>query len=65
VGEHASEIRAAGVQGAAAAGALLDEHRNAALDDEGRISEDRSQVAVYVIAAREGWQLARAAFTAP
>ncbi|MDB5093891.1 MAG: acetate kinase [Candidatus Eremiobacteraeota bacterium] len=64
VGEHAREIRAAGVQGAAAAGALVDEHRNATLDGEGRISEERSRVAVYVVAAREGWQLARAAFTA-
>jgi acetate kinase len=64
VGEHAAEIRAAGVQGAAAAGALIDAARNASLAGEGRISDDRSRVAVYVVAAREGWQLARAAFTA-
>jgi acetate kinase len=64
VGEHAAEIRAAGVQGAAAAGALIDEGRNASLTGEGRISGDRSRVAVYIVAAREGWQLARAAFTA-
>ena len=64
VGEHAAEIRASGVQGAAAAGAILDDRRNASLREEGRISGDRSRVAVYVVAAREGWQLARAAFTA-
>ncbi len=62
VGEHAAEIRAAGVQGAAAAGALIDAARNASLAGEGRISDERSRVAVYVVTAREGWQLARAAF---
>ena len=64
VGEHAAEIRAAGVQGAAAAGAVIDKARNAAHGGDGCISDDRSRVAVYVVTAREGWQLARAAFTA-
>ena len=64
VGEHAAQIRAAGVLGAAAAGAIIDDARNAAPAGEGRISADRSRVEVYVVTAREGWQLARAAFTA-
>jgi acetate kinase len=63
VGEHAATVRAAGALGAAAAGALIDDQRNASLVGEGRISDDRSPVAVYVVAAREGWGLARAAFT--
>jgi acetate kinase len=64
VGEHAAEIRAAGVLGAAAAGAVLDADRNAALEEEGRISTDGSAIAVCVVVAREGWQLARAAIRA-
>ncbi|MBV8367875.1 MAG: acetate/propionate family kinase [Candidatus Eremiobacteraeota bacterium] len=62
IGERAASVRTAGAQGAAAAGALIDEAHNAALAGEGRISESRSRVAVYVVEAREGWQLARAAF---
>jgi acetate kinase len=62
IGEHAAEIRAAGVVGAAAAGAVVDEARNRELEREGAIARDGSRVAVYVVAAREGWQLARRAW---
>jgi acetate kinase len=62
VGEHAAEVRAAGVLGAAAAGAELDERRNGAAAGDGRISTDGSRVGVFVVGAREGWQLARQAF---
>jgi acetate kinase len=65
IGEHATEIRAAGILGAAAAGAELDDRRNAAADRDGRISSDRSRVGVFVVGAREGWQLARQAYLAP
>ncbi len=61
VGEHAAPIRADGTRGVEASGAKLDAARNAALEGEGRIAADDSMVAVYVVRAREGWQLARAA----
>jgi acetate kinase len=64
VGEHAAEIRAAGVFGAASAGAELDAVRNAAASCEGRISTDRSRAGVFVVTTREGWQLARYGFHA-
>jgi acetate kinase len=59
IGEHAASIRAEGLRGAEAAGAKIDATRNDALAGEGRISADDSSVAVYVVHAREGWQLAR------
>ncbi|HEV2737590.1 MAG TPA: hypothetical protein VGU66_03330 [Candidatus Elarobacter sp.] len=64
IGEHAAEIRAAGVLGAAASGAEVDVARNAATASDGRISTDRSRISVFVISAREGWQLARQGFRA-
>jgi acetate kinase len=59
IGEHATEIRAAGVNGALAAGAELDVRRNTAASGDGRVSTDRSRAGVFVVSAREGWQLAR------
>ena len=64
IGEHAAEIRAAGALGAAASGAELDAGRNAAAASDGRISADRSRIGVFVVSAREGWQLARQGFGA-
>jgi acetate kinase len=64
IGEHAAEIRAAGVLGAEAAGAELDAGRNAAAAGDGRISADRSRAGVFVVSAREGWQLARQGYRA-
>ena len=64
IGEHAAEIRAEGARGAAAAGVKLDPNRNAALVGEGRIGCTESKVAVFVVRARENWQLARAAVKA-
>jgi acetate kinase len=64
IGEHAAEIRAVGVLGAAAAGAELDAARNAAGAGEGRISTDRSHIGVFVVGAREGWQLAQQGYRA-
>jgi len=64
IGEHAAEIRAAGVLGTAASGAELDAGRNAATAGDGRISTDRSRVGVFVVSAREGWQLARQGYRA-
>ena len=61
IGEHASQIRAEGLRGAEAAGARLDIARNASLDGEGPIGAIDSKVAVYVVRARENWQLARSA----
>jgi acetate kinase len=65
IGEHAAEIRAAGVLGATAAGAELDERRNGAVAGDSLISTDGSRVGVFVVGAREGWQLARQAFRSP
>ncbi len=64
IGEHAAEIRAAGALGAAAAGAELDAVRNAATASDGRISSDISHIAIFVVTAREGWQLARQSYRA-
>jgi acetate kinase len=64
IGEHAAAIRAAGVLGAAAAGAELDTERNAAAARDGRISTDGSRAGVFVVSAREGWQLARQGYRA-
>ena len=64
IGEHAAEIRAAGVLGAAAAGAELDAGRNSATAGDGRISTDVSHIGIFVVSAREGWQLARQAYRA-
>jgi acetate kinase len=60
IGEHAALLRAAILEGAAAWGATCDAARNASLAGEGRISSNDSRVPVFVITAREGWQLARA-----
>jgi acetate kinase len=60
IGEHAALLRTAILEGAAAWGATLSADRNASLAGEGRISSEDSRVPVFVITAREGWQLARA-----
>jgi acetate kinase len=62
IGEHAAEIRAAGVLGAAAAGAGLDAARNITTSGDGRISKDVSHTGIFVVSAREGWQLARRSY---
>ena len=64
IGEHAAGVRAEAVPGAAACGASLDSARNAALAGEGCISAAESRIGVYVVAARENWQLARIVFAA-
>ncbi|MDQ6942360.1 MAG: acetate/propionate family kinase [Candidatus Eremiobacteraeota bacterium] len=64
IGEHAAEIRAAGVLGAVASGAELDTERNPAMAIDGLISTDASRVAVFVVSAREGWHLARRSYRA-
>ena len=64
IGQHAAAIRAAGVPGAAAAGAELDAERNAAPAGDARISADGSRAGVFVVSAREGWQLARQGYRA-
>jgi acetate kinase len=64
IGEHAAPIRAEGIRGVEASGVKLDAARNTALEGEGPIGADDSQVAVFVVRAREGWQLARAAAAA-
>ncbi len=62
IGEHAPQIRAAALEGGLGLGVLLDAERNAAATaSEGRIDAGGSGVAIVVVAAREGWQLARAA----
>jgi acetate kinase len=62
IGEHAAAIRAAALQGASAWGAVLDANRNETIAGEGPITAPASLVKGYVVAARENWQLARAAF---
>jgi acetate kinase len=64
IGEHAAEIRAAGALGAAAAGAELDAGRNSATAGDGRISTGVSRIGIFVVSAREGWQLARQSYRA-
>jgi acetate kinase len=59
IGEHASTIRAASLDGGLGIGARVDPSRNAAVT-EGRIDNESSSVAICVVTAREGWQLARA-----
>jgi acetate kinase len=61
IGEHAPVIRAAALAGGLGIGVALDAERNATVR-EGLISAT-SSVPVLVVTAREGWQLARAAFT--
>jgi acetate kinase len=58
IGEHAPAIRAAALAGGLGIGVALDPSRNATVR-EGLISAT-SSVPVFVITAREGWQLARA-----
>jgi acetate kinase len=60
IGEHAADIRAAALDGGLGIGARLDEARNAATV-EGSVAAAASSVAICVVSAREGWQLARAA----
>jgi acetate kinase len=62
IGEHAPAIRAAALAGGLGIQVTLDPARNATVR-EGLISTT-SSVPVAVITAREGWQLARAAFIA-
>jgi len=64
IGEHAPEIRAAGALGAASSGAEVAEARNSAAAGDGRISSEHSRVGVFVVSAREGWQLARQVYHA-
>jgi acetate kinase len=62
IGEHVPQIRSAALDGALGVGALLDGDRNASTTQaEARIEATASVVAVAVVTAREGWQLARAA----
>jgi acetate kinase len=61
IGEHAPAIRAAALAGGLGTQIAVDPARNATVR-EGLISAT-SSVPVLVITAREGWQLARAAFT--
>jgi len=61
IGEHAPAIRAAALAGGLGIGVALDPTRNETVR-EGLISAT-SPVPAFVIAAREGWQLARAVFT--
>jgi acetate kinase len=59
IGEHASAIRSAALNGGLGIGVRLDEARNAA-SLEGPIASGDSAVAVCIVSARENWQLARA-----
>jgi acetate kinase len=61
IGEHAPAIRAAALAGGLGIQIALDPARNATVR-EGLITAT-SAIPVFVITAREGWQLARAAFT--
>jgi acetate kinase len=63
IGENAAAIRASGVLGATASGAELDAQLNAAVGER-RISTDRSRAGMFVVSAREGWQLARQGYRA-
>jgi len=56
IGEHAAEIRAAALDGGLGVRAILDD-RNAT-SKEGRIDSGDSAIAVCIVTAREGWQLA-------
>lgn len=64
IGEHAPDVRAMGIAGAAGCGVELDAERNASAGGESRISTGRSPACVFVVSAREGWQLARQAYSA-
>ena len=64
IGEHAPDVRAMGIAGAAACGVELDAERNASAAEEFCISTERSRAAAFVVSAREGWQLARQAYSA-
>jgi acetate kinase len=59
IGENAATIRAAGALGTAGSGTEVSDERNAGAVGDRRISSDRSRVGVFVVSAREGWQLAR------
>lgn len=61
IGEHAAPIREAAVAGGLGIGAAIDPAKNATVH-EGRI-EGASAIAIAVVSAREGWQLARTALT--
>jgi acetate kinase len=63
IGENVAHLRAAAISGAAPAGAAVDDARNASVEGEGCISSGGSRVAAFVVRAREGWQLARLAFS--
>jgi len=60
IGEHASTVREAALEGGLGLGVRIDSQRNATVA-EGRIDDGASAVAIAVVPAREGWQLARAA----
>lgn len=60
IGEHASTVRAAALDGGLGVGARIDAQRNAA-GGERLVSPEGSAPAIAVVSAREGWQLARAA----
>ncbi|HZO94182.1 MAG TPA: hypothetical protein VFB22_10425 [Candidatus Baltobacteraceae bacterium] len=62
IGENVPRVREAGANGAWAAGARIDPARNGGIAREGCVSRAASPVGVYVVAARENWQLARMAY---
>ena len=61
IGEHAPSVRAAALAGGLGLGARIDAQRNAA-GGEGLVSAPGAGPPIAVVSAREGWQLARAAF---
>ena len=62
IGERAHELRADALAGGLGLGITLDAVSNER-SFEGRIERSDSLVAIVIVAAREGWQLARAAAT--
>ena len=61
IGEHAAAIRGAILEGTSTFGILLDQAANEARTGDGCISLPNATTRAYVVAARENWQLARAA----
>ena len=62
VGEHAAAIRSRACRGLAYAGLWLDEARNAEGPYDTDLAEPGSAAAVFVVAAREEWAIARQAW---
>jgi len=59
IGENVPALRAAAIAGLEGHGAQLDERVNRHQGGDGRIDAASSTIAVAVVTAREGWQLAR------